>query len=134
MRKLWLHAVVWSDDDTLMGGGPSGQGSSGFVKPEQERGLGPERDREVEGGVDIGGRADPGTLSGNVSYVNEPPQNIVGKVGGGGGPVSLTEGGDYAVGPVSEGGADTGGPGGEQADAASNTGGAGGYLENEGQT
>jgi hypothetical protein len=132
MRKLWLHAVVWSSE-TPLGGGAPGAGEGRRISPEEERGLGRERDREVEGGVDIGGRADPGSIRGDVSYVNEPPENIMGRVGGGGGPVSLTEGGDTSVGPSSEGGSDTGGPGGEQADAASNTGGVGGYLENEGQ-
>jgi hypothetical protein len=126
MRKLWQHAVVWSSDMPLGGGAP-GEGEGRAVTPDEVKGLGHEPMRQVEGGVNIGGVADPGRIRGNVSYVNEPPENVIGRGGGGGGPVPLTEGGDTSVGPSPEGGSDTGGPGGEQADAASNTGGVGSY-------
>ena len=106
-----------------MGGGEPGEGMEGRHTTEETQGKGRPRSREVEGGVDIGGSADPGSIRGNVSYVNEPPDNIIGRVGGGGGPVSLVEGGDTSTGPASEGGSDTGGPGGEQAGGAANTGG-----------
>ena len=131
MRKLWLHAVVWSSDMPSGGGEPGMEGRA--TTPEDVRGLKGERDREVAGGADIGGKADPGHISGHVSYVFEGPERVTGMAGGGGGPVSLTEGGDTSVGPSSESGSDTGGPGGEQTDAASNTGGVGGYETNEGQ-
>ncbi|MFN3431213.1 MAG: hypothetical protein ACK46X_14825 [Candidatus Sericytochromatia bacterium] len=110
------------------GGGEPGMSSDNRVTPEDERGLGRERSRSVEGGADIGGIADPGSISGHVSYVNEPPENLIGRVGGGGGVVPLTEGGDMSVGAVSEGGSDTGPSGGAQAGGAANTGGVGGDM------
>lgn len=124
MRMRWWDVRVW-DSEMPTGGGEPGMGDR-VTRPEDVKNLGPDRDREVQGGVDIGGGADPGDISGHVSYVNVPPDNIIGRVGGGGGAVSLVEGGDFSTGPASEGGSDTGPTGGEQAGGAANTGGVGG--------
>lgn len=124
MRMRWWDVRVW-DSEMPSGGGEAGMGDR-VTRLEDVKDLGPDRDREVQGGADIGGRADPGDISGKVSYVNEPPENIIGRVGGGGGPVSLVEGGDFSTGPASEAGSDTGPTGSEQAGGASNTGGTAG--------
>ena len=126
MRKLWMSAMFWAREIPLGGGAP-GEGEGREVTPEEERGLGREAVRQMEGGASIGRQADPGTLRGDVSFVGEEPENVTGRVGRTFGAVPLTEGGDTSTGNASESGADTGGPGGSQADGASNTGGVGGY-------
>lgn len=122
-----LRGIFWMSEFPT-GGGEPGMETDRQITSDDERGLGRERSRGVEGGADIGGVADPGSISGSVSYVNEPPENIIGRVGGGGGAVPLTEGGDTSIGPASEGGSDTGPAGGAQAGGASNTGGVGGDM------